>query len=87
MFSVDISSSELLQNRVTRRRHDILNGGCKLIPVSAVQSEYRDEESLQEHNVLNCTGPEWKHNSKFRVEPEGTKGEHGERKMKGLGEI
>lgn len=69
IFSVDISSSELLQNRVTRRRHDVLTGGCRLIPVSAVQSEHRDEESLQEGKALNCREHNFSINSKLVTDP------------------
>lgn len=59
-FSVDISSSELLQNRVIRRRDEVRKGGCKLMPASAVQSEYRDEESLEKKHILSCMEPESK---------------------------
>lgn len=50
-FSADISSSELLQNRVIRRRDDVRKGGCRWMPASAVQSEYLEEESLEKEKL------------------------------------
>lgn len=44
-FSADTSSSEVLQYLIAFRR-EVRMGGCRLIPASAIQSEYLLEESL-----------------------------------------
>lgn len=44
-FPADTSSSEVLQY-LTAFRREVRTGGCRLIPASAIQSEYLLEESL-----------------------------------------
>lgn len=55
--SNDTSSSELLQYLIVLRR-EVRKGGCRLIPASAIQSEYLLEESLLKNNPRQKK--EWK---------------------------